>query len=78
MNTWVGWAGPGIEKNGDRNEPWNESADDKHVPFTDHTDVRPTILALTGLQDDYVSDGRVVTDGDDVTRCSIVMKSWAA
>ena len=30
--------------------------------WTDHTDVRPTILALLGLKDDYVSDGRVDTE----------------
>jgi hypothetical protein len=28
----------------------------------DHTDVRPTLLALVGLKDDYVSDGRVLTE----------------
>ena len=49
-STWIGWVGPGIEK----------KSDDKL--WTDHTDVRPTILALTGLKDSYVSDGRVVTE----------------
>src|SRR5262249_44636260 len=28
--------------------------------WTDHTDVRPTIMALTGLSDDYQTDGRSV------------------
>jgi acid phosphatase len=50
-NTWIGWVGPGIEKNGGTENVW-----------TDHTDVRPTILALLGLKDDYVSDGRVDTE----------------
>jgi hypothetical protein len=30
--------------------------------WTDHTDVRPTILTLTGLADDYQTDGRAVTE----------------
>ncbi len=71
VNTWVGWVGPGIEKKPDRSTPWDERADDGKVPWTDHTDVRPTILALTGLHDDYVSDGRVVTEflkGDAVPK----------
>ncbi len=50
-NTWIGWVGPGIEKKGGTDKVW-----------TDHTDVRPTILALLGLKDDYVSDGRVDTE----------------
>ena len=29
--------------------------------FTDHTNVRPTLLALLGLRDDYGHDGRVLT-----------------
>jgi len=28
--------------------------------FTDHTDIRPTILSLTQLKDDYTHDGRVL------------------
>src|SRR5262249_32086834 len=28
----------------------------------DHTDVRPTLMALLGLKDDYVHDGRVVAE----------------
>ena len=50
-NTWIGWVGPGIEKKGGTEKVW-----------TDHTDVRPTIMALLGLKDDYVSDGRVDTE----------------
>jgi len=30
--------------------------------FSDHTDLRPTIVALLGLQDDYVHDGRVLVE----------------
>ncbi len=49
--TWIGWVGPGIEKEGQTDKVW-----------TDHTDIRPTMLSLLGLKDDYVSDGRVVTE----------------
>ena len=31
--------------------------------WTDHTNVRPTMLALLGLKDDYVQDGRVLIEG---------------
>jgi hypothetical protein len=30
--------------------------------FSDHTDVRPTLLHLTGLRDDYGHDGRVLLE----------------
>ena len=33
--------------------------------FTDHTDVRPTLLYLTGLADDYAHDGRVIVEALD-------------
>ncbi|HEY0438080.1 MAG TPA: hypothetical protein VGC92_15680 [Phenylobacterium sp.] len=49
-STWVGYVGPGVRQVG-ASDVW-----------TDHTDVRPTMLSLLGLQDDYVHDGRVVTD----------------
>jgi hypothetical protein len=58
--TWIGWVGPGIKKGKPDKKLW-----------TDHTDVRPTILALLGLKDSYVSDGRVVTEilkGDAVPK----------
>jgi hypothetical protein len=48
-NTWVGFVGPGVAANGVDSTTW-----------TDHTNVRPTILALTGLKDDYVDDGHVL------------------
>jgi hypothetical protein len=35
--------------------------------WVDHTDIRPTIMALTGLKDDYVTDGRVVTEDLTIT-----------
>jgi hypothetical protein len=48
-NTWVGFVGPGIDSNGIDSQTW-----------TDHTNVRPTILYLTGLKDDYTEDGHVL------------------
>ena len=30
--------------------------------WSDHTDARPTILNLVGLKDDYVHDGRVISE----------------
>ena len=49
MRTWLGVVGPGVRKLGlsDR-------------MFTDHTDIRPTILSLAKLKDDYAHDGRVL------------------
>jgi hypothetical protein len=49
-STWVGYVGPGV-KNMGTSDVW-----------TDHTDVRPTMLTLLGLHDDYIQDGRAVTD----------------
>ena len=47
--TWIGLVGPGVANLPDQ------------TVFTDHTDVRPTINALTGLPDTYEDDGRVIT-----------------
>jgi hypothetical protein len=55
---WLGMAGPGVEKKGVDNQTWS-----------DHTDVRPTMLALVGLKDDYGHDGRVLTE--DLTGAAI-------
>jgi hypothetical protein len=46
--------GPGIANNGVDTSTW-----------TDHTDVRPTMLSLLGLHDDYMQDGRVVREALD-------------
>ena len=50
-NTWVGLVGPGVANHGIDSQTW-----------TDHTNLRPTILALAGLKDDYGHDGRVLTE----------------
>ncbi len=51
MQTWVGFVGPGVRRVGPTDEVW-----------ADHADVRPTMLALLGLQDQYISDGRVLAE----------------
>jgi hypothetical protein len=42
--------GPGVDQNATPDQTW-----------TDHTDLRPTILSLVGLKDDYGHDGRLLT-----------------
>ena len=49
--TWVGLVGPGIKSSGIDSTTW-----------TDHTNLRPTILTLAGLKDDYTNDGRVLVE----------------
>jgi len=48
---WLGLVGPGLKNSGQDDSTWS-----------DHTDVRPTMLSLLGLQDTYVHDGRVLTE----------------
>jgi hypothetical protein len=48
-HTWLAIAGPGVQRRGEYGER-----------FTDHTDIRPTMLSLTHLKDDYSHDGRTV------------------
>jgi hypothetical protein len=72
--TWVGIAGPGVAKNGvDGPQPADSSQ--VHDPestatvpdaskvgtWVEETDIRPTMLYLLGLKDDYQSDGHVIT-----------------
>ena len=51
VKTWLGIVGPGVK---------NKGADDS--VWSDHTDIRPTMLALTGLQDDYEHEGRALVE----------------
>jgi hypothetical protein len=48
-HTWLGMVGPGVLEQGETGDL-----------FTDHTDIRPTIIRLVGLRDDYAHDGRVL------------------
>ncbi len=76
-NSWLGLVGPGVANKGldgrsaaeGPNSADGANSDPKLVtqsndPGTwgDETDMRPTLLALTGLKDDYVPDGRVLTE----------------
>ena len=70
-NTWVGMVGPGIAGSGNHghdNGTRKDAARDDGGPqgnhgsrnidsttWTDHTNLRPTILALVGLKDDYLT-----------------------
>jgi hypothetical protein len=47
--TWMGMVGPGVKAQGETATYWS-----------DHADLRPTILSLAGLKDDYASQGRVL------------------
>lgn len=49
--TWLGMVGPGVDANGVDSTTWS-----------DHTDIRPTMLMLLGLKDDYSHDGRVLVE----------------
>jgi hypothetical protein len=55
--TWLGMVGPGIDRIGVDHRIWS-----------DHTDIRPTMMVLLGLKDDYVHDGRVLFE---------VFQDWA-
>ena len=54
-NTWLGLVGPGVRRNGD------------DTTWVDHSDVRPTMLSLLGLEDTYPHDGRVLIDSLDAS-----------
>jgi hypothetical protein len=77
VNTWLGMVGPGVANKGvdgrsaadGPNSADGANSDPKLVtqisdPGTwgDETDMRPTLLALVGLKDDYVEDGRVLVE----------------
>ena len=49
--TWLGMVGPGVDQTGVDSTTWS-----------DHTDIRPTMMALLGLKDDYSHDGRVLVE----------------
>jgi len=72
--TWSGFVGPQVKRAGvdgpaaDRSPAVLDPNALKTVPelshrgtWADEVDVRPTLLHLVGLQDDYQSDGRVIT-----------------
>ncbi len=81
-NTWLGLVGPGVANKGidgsgpaagpssagtDNSAPILDTAIPNTGTWADHTDIRPTIMALTGLKDDYTEDGRVLTEDLTIT-----------
>lgn len=74
--TWLGFAGPGVAHKGvdglgPTGGPSSAGPNSGNVTvpgsgttgtWVDHTDIRPTMLHLLGLKDDYISDGRVITE----------------
>ena len=66
--TWLGVVGPDVRHLGVTGRVW-----------TDHSDIRPTLLALTGLRDDYSHQGRPITEvmtesRQDLNRLAFVYK----
>jgi hypothetical protein len=75
--TWAGLVGPGVAKkgllgpdprhgatataNGQNGLPTVTVPDASTGLWAEETDVRPTLLSLVGLHDDYLSDGAVLT-----------------
>src|ERR687888_525501 len=49
-STWIGMVGPGVDPNASPDQTW-----------TDHPALRPTMLSLVGLKDDYGHDGRLLS-----------------
>jgi hypothetical protein len=49
--TWLGMVGPGVAPKGVDGNTWS-----------DHTDIRPSVLVLAGLEDDYKHDGRALVE----------------
>jgi hypothetical protein len=76
-NTWLGIVGPGVANkgvdgrsaadgpssaDGANSNPQLVTPNDDPGTWGDETDLRPTLLALAGLKDDYVGDGRVLVE----------------
>ena len=76
-NNWLGLVGPGVRHGavdgstagqgpssaGTANsDPQPDTSLTNSGTWADETDTRPTIMALGGLKDDYVGDGRVLTE----------------
>jgi len=62
VTNFLAMAGPGVRRTGIEN-----------TLFSDHTDIRPTMLALLGMTDSYIQDGRVLIEKlDDKTRNAVL------
>jgi len=65
--TWLGLVGPGVVNLGTDTTTW-----------TDHVDIRPTILELAHLTDDYQHDGRVISEDLETSVLPINIETNAA
>lgn len=65
--TWLGLAGPGIKRLGVTDQIWS-----------DHTDIRPTMLTLLGLPDDYSHDGRALFELADTNALPVALRGHTA
>ncbi|HKF67104.1 MAG TPA: hypothetical protein VKB36_11255, partial [Vicinamibacterales bacterium] len=54
VTNFLAMAGPGVRRTGIEN-----------TLFSDHVDIRPTMLALLGMTDSYIQDGRVLIEKFD-------------
>jgi hypothetical protein len=76
-NSWLGIVGPGVANkgvdgrsaadgpnsaDGANSNPQLVTPNNDPGTWGDETDLRPTLMALTGLKDDYVGDGRVLVE----------------
>jgi hypothetical protein len=57
---WLGMVGSGVLHLGASSGYDRVGTDLSPILFSDHTDIRPTMLALLGLKDDYTHDGRAL------------------
>ena len=77
VNTWLGMVGPGVANkgvdgrsaadgpssaDGANSDPQLVTQSADPGTWADETDMRPTLLSLVGLRDDYVEDGRVLVE----------------
>lgn len=62
--TWFGMVGPGGQVTS-QNSRGNNNGQGTSIAFSDHTDIRPTMMALFKLQDDCNYDGRVLIEAPD-------------
>ena len=62
--TWLGFVGPGVKNLGRTSDTWS-----------DHADIRPTILALLGLKDSYEPDGAALVDFLDTSAVSTDLRA---
>src|SRR5262249_1049073 len=64
VTNFLAMAGPGVGRTGIEN-----------TLFSDHTDIRPTMLALLGMSDSYIQDGRVLIEKFDQKTQNAVLQN---